>query len=179
MVKRFTRFDCTGVSREGSVTFTGCCECVSARARLDRIVCPRPIATEVDLVSLGRGVLLRSHTTDISVLGELLVAGSYEPLIGAVEGEPAFIVDLGANTGLAARLFLERFPKARIICVEPEMGNVVALQSNLSGYGDRATVVAAAIGGRARRAALARGRGEFGFRIVEPDGSRILTPFKS
>ena len=46
------------------------------------------------------------------------------------------IVDLGANIGLASRRFLERFPRARIVSVEPEPGNVAVLRHNLDPSAD-------------------------------------------
>lgn len=139
-----------------------------SQSKVGPLVCPRPITVDVDLLSLGRDVRLRSHTTDISVLGELLSGGAYRPVAMAVEGEPSVIVDLGANTGLAARWFLERFPATRVVCVEPDPGNVAMLRDNVAGYGGRATVIAAAVGGRARRAGLNSSRGEWGSKITEP-----------
>ena len=112
---------------------------------------------------------LRSHTTDVSVLGEILVSGSYEEAVAELRSSPSRIVDLGANTGLAARWMLERFPDARVVSVEPESGNVDTLRHNLEGYGERARVIPACIGARERRVALDRSRGEFGFAMRELD----------
>ena len=137
-------------------------------SKIGPLVCPLPISAAVDLESLGQGVTLRSHTSDISVLGELLVGHSYEYFVAAVKAEPDLIIDLGANTGLAARWFLERFPTARVVSVEPEPGNIATLRDNLASYGDRATVIAAAIGGWSRRMALTTNGGEFAFSITEP-----------
>src|SRR5687768_13323103 len=79
-----------------------------SQSRLGPLVCRRPTSMEIDLAHLGSRVRLRTHTTDIAVLGEVLVGGSYEPLAAAAAGPVATIVDLGANTGLAARWLLER-----------------------------------------------------------------------
>jgi FkbM family methyltransferase len=140
-----------------------------SRSKIGPLVCPRPITVDVDLTSLGESIRLRSHTTDISVLNEVVVWKSYETLVGALEGEPELILDLGANIGLASRWFLRLFPTARLISVEPDAGNLAVLRHNLAGYGDRSTVVGAAIGARSRRVALRRDRGEFGFAISELD----------
>ena len=82
----------------------------------------------MNLESLGGAVRIRSHTTDISVLGELIVGRSYESAADAA-GAASTIVDLGANTGLAARWFLQRFPDAALVSVEPEDGNYALPQA--------------------------------------------------
>ena len=124
-----------------------------SQSKIGPLVCPRPIVVQVALRSLGPGVMLRSHTTDISVLGEILVSRNYE-VAAIAAGNAKTIVDLGANTGLAARWLLERFPQARIVCVEPESGNLAVLMHNLAPYGDRARVIGACVGGHERRVAL-------------------------
>lgn len=152
-----------------------------SQSKLGPIVCPRPIVVSVDLASFGTGVLLRSHTTDISVLGELLVGKSYLPAAEASDETISTIVDLGANTGLVARWFLERFPAARIVSVEPEPSNVETLRLNLAPYGERAQVIAACVGAHERNVALDTSRGEFGVTMLElddpemADDARVIT----
>ncbi len=141
-----------------------------SQSKVGPVVCRKPITVDVDLRSLGPGVRLRSHTTDVSVLGEIVVGRSYDQLAAAVEEEPRMIVDLGANTGLVARWFLERFPYARLISLEPEAGNFAVLEHNLASSGGRARALEAAVGGHARRSTLVPGGGEFGFR-VDDEGS--------
>jgi FkbM family methyltransferase len=140
-----------------------------SQSKLGPLVCPRRITVEVDLRTVGSSTWLRSHTTDVAVLGEVLEARSYDPFARAAAGDVRTIVDLGANTGLAARWLLERFPSARLVAVEPHPGNVAVLKQNLRTYGDRAKVVAACIGASERRVALA-GTREDGYRIVENGG---------
>ena len=65
-----------------------------SQSKVGRWVTPEPITVRVDLNTLGPSVTLRSHTTDISVLKELLVGDSYEPLPADLEVET--VVDLGA-----------------------------------------------------------------------------------
>jgi FkbM family methyltransferase len=124
-----------------------------SQSKIGRLVCPRPIVVDVSLRSLGRGVRLRSHTTDVSVLGEIVVSRSYEAAASAAP-EARTIVDLGANIGLASRWLLERFPQARIVSVEPERGNVGVLRHNLAPFAERASVIDACVGARARRVSL-------------------------
>lgn len=45
-----------------------------------------------------------------------------------------WIIDAGANIGMAAVYFANRFPEAKIISIEPDAGNFALLQKNTSGY---------------------------------------------
>lgn len=153
-----------------------------ALSRVGRIACPRPVRYRIALRGFGGPVWVRSHTTDVSVLEELLLGGSHDALAAELGDETRQIVDLGANTGLVARWLLARAPNARIVCLEPEPGNLVALRRNLAVVGDRATVVAACIGANSRTVAMVSDTGEHGFRMVDvadapPDAVRspVLT----
>jgi len=55
------------------------------------------------------------------------------------------IVDCGANVGFASTYFLNRYPQAHVIAVEPDDRNVEMLRRNLQPYGDRATIHATGI----------------------------------
>ncbi len=146
-------------------------------SKVGRFACPRPTLVEPNLRSFGGPVTLRSHTTDISVLKELLLGHSYEDVAERAKGDVATILDLGANTGLAARWFAHRFRRARVVSVEPEAGNVSVLRRNLRQLGDRAEVVAAAIGASARSVTLRTSAGACGFRMSElsaADGGDVV-----
>lgn len=138
-----------------------------SQSQVGRWVTPRPIVVDVDLISLGPQVRLRSHTTDISVLGEFAqghTLGRLDP-----ETKPETVVDLGANIGLAYRWLRTRYPEARFVCVEPDPGNLEVLRSNARGDIGACRVVGACVGGRARRARLATTDGEWGFRLSDVD----------
>jgi FkbM family methyltransferase len=77
------------------------------------------------------------------VLYEVLVTDEYEH-IGDL-GSPKFIVDGGANIGLVSVYFLNRYPTARIVAVEPDAETLKVCQKNLAPYGDRVTSVHGAI----------------------------------
>ena len=79
---------------------------------------PNPLA--------GGRVFLRPGTTDQNVYDEIFIDGEY-----ALElGDPALIVDAGAHVGLASVYFASRYPRARVIALEPEPGNFAVLQRN-------------------------------------------------
>jgi FkbM family methyltransferase len=149
-----------------------------AQSKVGRVACPRPILAAPALRSLGGRVQLRSHTTDISVLGELIVSDGYAPVLDALPTPPRTIVDLGANTGLAARWFLQAWPGVRIAAVEPEEGNLGVLRANVAPYAGSVTVVPAAVGVRERTATLHTTTGAYGYSMVgEPaDGVGIEVP---
>jgi FkbM family methyltransferase len=136
-----------------------------SQSKVGRLVTPRPIEVDVDLVTLGPSVRLRSHTTDISVLSELLVGDSYEPL--PPDDDVATVFDLGANIGLSCRWLRGRYPGARFVCVEPDRGNLEVLRANVRPFEDVAEVVPACVGGRERRVTLATSDGEWGFRMSD------------
>lgn len=134
-------------------------------------VTPNPIKVTVDLKTLGPAVTLRSHTTDISVLKELIQGGSYEPL--PADRDVHVVVDLGANIGLSHRWLRSRYPAARFICVEPDAGNLELLRANVRAVDATAIIHAACIGGRARQVAMVTTSGEWGFRMSDADGGDI------
>lgn len=136
-----------------------------SQSLVGRWVTPHPIEVDVDLVTLGPSVRLRSHTTDISVLSELLVGHSYDPL--PADPRVDTVVDLGANTGLSCRWLRARYPSARFICVEPDPGNLEALRANMRAFDGRSEVVAACIGGHERTVGLTTSSGEWGFHMTE------------
>lgn len=55
----------------------------------------------------------------------------YDP---ALNGNPRLIVDGGANVGFASAMFANRFPKAKIISIEPDAKNCAVFRKNCSGY---------------------------------------------
>jgi FkbM family methyltransferase len=145
-----------------------------SRSALGWLACPRPVEVAVRLRGFGdEPVRLRSHTTDISVLGELAGSDAYGPLVRAVTGDaPPVIVDLGANTGLAARWIHAHRPGGRVVCVEPEPGNVAVLRHNLAAI-PRAVVLPACVGGHERLVRLTTTNGEFAFSMVDGDGGDV------
>lgn len=136
-----------------------------SQSKIGKWVTPRPIVVDVDLKSLGRGIRLRSHTTDISVLSEIVLGNS----IGQLPEAPApqAVIDLGANIGLAYRWLRRRYPAAQFVCVEPDPGNLEVLRANVASADGVCSVVPACIGGSERKVRLAGGDGEWGYRMVD------------
>ena len=126
----------------------------------------------MNLRTLGPSVRLRSHTTDIAVLAEILVGRSYEPLPNGDTKVDA-VVDLGSNIGLSFRWLRARYPGARFVCVEPDPGNLAVLRANVRSVDPEAAVIGKCIGGRERTVSLASTDGEWGFRMTDQAGGDI------
>lgn len=76
---------------------------------------------------------LRSGTTDRAVFEQVFVKGEYDI---EVPFTPGTVIDAGANIGLFSIYLKNKFPGARIICIEPGKENCELLEKNLSAYQD-------------------------------------------
>lgn len=106
---------------------------------------PERCAGPVSLCVRGASepLLCRPHTMDPITLWDSLYVGFHlppEPL-----ERPAVILDLGANVGYTAVSFAMRYPTARIIAVEMDADNAAVCAANLAQFGNRCTVINAAI----------------------------------
>jgi FkbM family methyltransferase len=78
-------------------------------------------------------VYLRGDSSDILVFEQVLLYQEYNVKYADT---PLTIFDCGANIGLAAIYFKNRFPNAKIVCIEPEKENFEMLLRNTIGYSD-------------------------------------------
>lgn len=74
---------------------------------------------------------LRKNSSDILTFHQIFTFKEYEINLGFV---PKFIVDAGANIGLSAVFFTNKFPDATIVAVEPEKSNFEMLLKNTNEY---------------------------------------------
>lgn len=96
----------------------------------------------VDVERIGR-VILREGTSDKDVLEQIFfteefnfstapqfawVRATYEAQLAV--GETPLIIDCGANIGLSALYYAHHLPKARIVGIEPDAGNVALARRN-------------------------------------------------
>jgi FkbM family methyltransferase len=85
-----------------------------------------PIKVPVGSVS----VWVRGGTADTMTYDEIIVGKEY-----ALEvGEPEFIIDAGAHIGLSSVFFALRYPKARIVAIEPDDSNFALLKKNAAPF---------------------------------------------
>jgi FkbM family methyltransferase len=121
---------------------------VGARARLSSA----PIVMTVAVQGLLHPVYLRARTTDVSLCREIFLNNAYDSEFfespqgtpqAAPPATPNVIIDAGANVGLSAVFYANRFPNSRIIAIEPEPSNYEMLQKNIAPYPSITTVHAA------------------------------------
>ena len=72
-------------------------------------------------------VILRLGTTDVAAFEHVFVHREYDLSLAR---DPLIIVDAGANVGMSAVFFAQRYPKAKIIAVEPDAKNFAVLLKN-------------------------------------------------
>lgn len=76
-------------------------------------------------------IFLRSGTSDFKLFRNIFIDEEYDiPL----PFTPRTIIDGGGNIGLAAILFANKYPNAKIVTIEPESSNFTILQKNISPY---------------------------------------------
>jgi FkbM family methyltransferase len=75
-------------------------------------------------------VILRSPSSDILTFNEVMIAEIYRGIIRRVP-RCEFVMDLGANIGLATLYFAAAFPQCKVLCVEPDAENQKVLMSNV------------------------------------------------
>lgn len=106
------------------------------------------------LQGLPHSIALRTGTSDFEVFREVFLQEEYRY-------KPDFqvrtIIDCGTNIGLTALYFLRRFPKARIVCLEPDPQNFELAQMNLAPYSDRVTLLPAAVWSSTETLAIRKG----------------------
>jgi len=86
------------------------------------------------------------RSSDMDVFEQIFIQDEYHCLRDLPE--VARIVDLGANVGYSSVYFLNCFPAARIVAVEPDPQNYALCVANLQPYGARVTVLQGAVWSR-------------------------------
>ncbi|MBQ0908387.1 FkbM family methyltransferase [Flavobacterium sp. F-328] len=86
---------------------------------------------KIKLNELKFPIHLRKNTSDILTFHQIFTFKEYGMNLGFV---PKFIVDAGANIGLSAVFFANKFPDATIVAVEPEKSNFEMLLKNTNKY---------------------------------------------
>jgi FkbM family methyltransferase len=107
-----------------------------AKARLLR----RQVEVSCTTAGVPYNMHLRLRTSDIAVFCENLVDDQYE---WEYPKSPNIIVDAGANIGLTAVLYANKYPQARIFAIEPEPSNFEMLKKNTKLYPNITAVHAA------------------------------------
>ncbi|MEQ1948438.1 MAG: FkbM family methyltransferase [Bryobacteraceae bacterium] len=132
---------------------------------------PRHQLYSVKVKSLGVEAHLRAGTTDEHVFRQIFVENEYSILESL--GTVTTIVDCGANVGFSSLYFLSRFPNARIVAIEPDPDNLVALRRNLQPYLDRVEIIEGAVWPAAETLTLRKtGQGEWATQVFSCASSK-------
>ncbi|MEP6914471.1 MAG: FkbM family methyltransferase [Acidobacteriota bacterium] len=111
----------------------------------------------------------RHGTTDGFVITDGLLLEQYSCVRG-LQGVRT-IVDAGANIGTSSVFFLNAYPEATVIALEPDPGNFEVLRRNLAPYGARAVPLQCALWHRSGPLTVDRGAfrdgGEWSFQVKE------------
>ncbi|AFY95600.1 FkbM family methyltransferase [Chamaesiphon minutus] len=84
-------------------------------------------------------LICRPNTSDLSVFGQIFLEREYSCLDDLSDVE--LIIDCGANVGYSSAYLLTRFPKSRVICIEPDSSNFKILEKNLAPYKERVKLI--------------------------------------
>lgn len=91
----------------------------------------QPGENQIQTKETAHPFYIRGATSDFEVFKQIFLEREYDLRLKEV---PKVIVDCGANIGLAAVYFKNKFPAARIISVEPEQSNFDLLKKNTATY---------------------------------------------
>lgn len=75
-------------------------------------------------------VTIRPGDSDVRVLVQIFLLGEFDL---PPELKPKTILDAGANIGASARYFLDHYPEATLVAVEPDPANAALVKQNTAG----------------------------------------------
>lgn len=116
------------------------------------------------LPGLAHPINIRAKSSDEYAFRQIFLAKEYE---FEYAGTPRTIIDAGSNIGLAAVYFANRFPDARIICLEPESSNIEILRLNIKPYPNISVIQAGLWGKTSYLRVRDLGFGNWGFIVEE------------
>jgi FkbM family methyltransferase len=112
----------------------------------------------------------RPGTTDLLVLEQVFLDGEYD--VEPIAPETIeYIVDLGSNIGVTAMFWAQRYPKARMVLVEPDPDNFRLLQRNTAAFQDRCLLLNVAVSDCRGETSFFRSEREYGHSILKGDDS--------
>ncbi|UPQ78464.1 FkbM family methyltransferase [Flavobacterium azooxidireducens] len=91
------------------------------------------IVSSLKVPGIKYPIKLRPGTSDIRTFYQVFVKKEYDIDFNLI---PKVIIDGGSNVGLFAVLMKNRYPEAKIICIEPDPENFELLKTNISCYND-------------------------------------------
>ncbi|MBW4686016.1 MAG: FkbM family methyltransferase [Komarekiella atlantica HA4396-MV6] len=98
----------------------------------------------------------RYGTSDSRAFHQVFIRQEYSSLSDLKS--PSLIIDCGTNVGYSAIYFLNKYPNAHLIAVEPDINNFKACERNLLPYSDRVSLVNSAIWSNQAGLVICRGQ---------------------
>jgi FkbM family methyltransferase len=145
--------------------------------RIDKLAARKKIGKEWPRITINPAraqheLLMRTgNSSDYRVAEQVFKDRNY----ATIEALPNVrkMIDCGANVGYTSACLLSHHPAASVIAVEPDQENWLLCQRNLKSYGDRATVLRAAVWGSDRKLAVTSGGSplEWARQVSEAPGS--------
>lgn len=83
---------------------------------------------------IKHNITLRKETSDIPTFFQVFVHNEYGINYSKYIGSPKVVIDGGANIGLFTILMKNKFPEAKVICIEPDKENFELLKKNVESY---------------------------------------------
>jgi FkbM family methyltransferase len=111
-------------------------------------------------------LVVRRGDTDLRTLCHVLGSSGYEAPWPATN-DPKWIIDAGANTGMAAVYYAHNFPKASVIAIEPDPGNFELLETNTAHFSNVSCIRAALWSHTGTVDLVDPGDGSWAFRVEE------------
>jgi FkbM family methyltransferase len=127
---------------------------------------PPETLTKVKPPNIAHPVRLRTLSTDISIYHQVFIKSDFDLDLAR---EPVAIIDCGAYAGFTAVYFANRYPRARVIAVEPEMTNYSLLVQNAAPYPRITPLRAAVWGANTDVWVVDPGHGHWGFRVRDSE----------
>lgn len=117
---------------------------------------------EVKHPKIKNSIYLRLNESAIATLMRVFIHEEYNQEIAIV---PKIIIDAGAYNGLTSIFYAEKYPKAKIIAIEPELSNFMILKKNVSMYSNITPINKALWSKNTNLDIIDRGTGNWGFKV--------------
>lgn len=109
-------------------------------------------------------IQLSNYSADVMTLFQIFFANEYE--IGD-KIDPQCIFDCGANIGLSAVWYANKYPKAKIVAIEPDLNNFAFLKKNTEKYPNIICMNNAVWSHEATMDIIDQGTGNWGYQTIE------------
>lgn len=119
---------------------------------------------------------VRIGSSDASVAEEIFVRDVYAAVTSLPLGELKVIVDLGANVGATLVHWINRYPHAKLVAVEPDPDNLSIARKNAAAAGGDVTLVQACISDKAGTVSLDRAHDACAYRMADATEGGLVVP---